>query len=319
MRAGIAAIDGVRVLGDGTFHCVAMAADGPGVDVFAVGDLLPARGLAPRPPDTARLAARHRQPGQRGDDGRLPRRPRRRRRRPGHDRRPLDHLRHPRVSRASPRASDQVARSRDENAAPCDVRSSRGRGAREHDAVADVRLEGPLDLRTLAAPARSRAPHRDDRGRRLPRAPTAPPGAARSSPSTTARSTSCWPTARRQRLHAGALLFVAGLRDVELRCAGPTPAVLTGHPPRPHRPDPSCPSTFRRGFAAAGPKDGTRSGQRGARGTPARLWCRPHDGSVTEHVLSTLDATPHDGRHRRPRPSSLRRHRSPAGPTATRG
>ena len=38
MRAGIAGIDGVRVLGDGTFHCVAMAADGPDVDVFAVGD-----------------------------------------------------------------------------------------------------------------------------------------------------------------------------------------------------------------------------------------------------------------------------------------
>ena len=29
MRAGIAAIDGVRVLGDGGFHCVAMAADRP--------------------------------------------------------------------------------------------------------------------------------------------------------------------------------------------------------------------------------------------------------------------------------------------------
>src|SRR5688572_5618874 len=44
MRAGIAAIDGVRVLGDGAFHCVAMAADGPAVDVFAVGDQLAARG-----------------------------------------------------------------------------------------------------------------------------------------------------------------------------------------------------------------------------------------------------------------------------------
>jgi sphinganine-1-phosphate aldolase len=44
MRAGIAAIDGVRVLGAGTFHCVAMAADGPGVDVFAVGDRLRERG-----------------------------------------------------------------------------------------------------------------------------------------------------------------------------------------------------------------------------------------------------------------------------------
>jgi sphinganine-1-phosphate aldolase len=45
LRAGIAAIDGVRVLGDGTFHVVAMAADDPAqVDVFAVGDLLRQRG-----------------------------------------------------------------------------------------------------------------------------------------------------------------------------------------------------------------------------------------------------------------------------------
>jgi glutamate/tyrosine decarboxylase-like PLP-dependent enzyme len=44
LRAGIAAIDGVRVLGDGTLHCVAMAADGPGIDVFAVGDVLRAAG-----------------------------------------------------------------------------------------------------------------------------------------------------------------------------------------------------------------------------------------------------------------------------------
>ncbi len=47
MRAGIAAIDGVRVLGNGGFHLVAMAADPasePAVDVFAVGDALLARG-----------------------------------------------------------------------------------------------------------------------------------------------------------------------------------------------------------------------------------------------------------------------------------
>lgn len=45
LRAGITAIDGVRVLGDGTFHCVAMAAQpGSTVDVFAVGDALRARG-----------------------------------------------------------------------------------------------------------------------------------------------------------------------------------------------------------------------------------------------------------------------------------
>ena len=48
MRAGIAAIDGVRVLGDGRFHLVAMAADpeadGDPVDVFALGDALLERG-----------------------------------------------------------------------------------------------------------------------------------------------------------------------------------------------------------------------------------------------------------------------------------
>jgi glutamate/tyrosine decarboxylase-like PLP-dependent enzyme len=48
MRAGIAAIDGVRVLGDGTYHLVAMSDDpasaGPPVDVFALGDALLARG-----------------------------------------------------------------------------------------------------------------------------------------------------------------------------------------------------------------------------------------------------------------------------------
>ena len=43
MRAGIAALDGVRVLGDGRFHVVAMAGDPP-VDVFAVGDELARRG-----------------------------------------------------------------------------------------------------------------------------------------------------------------------------------------------------------------------------------------------------------------------------------
>ena len=47
MRAGIASIDGVRVLGQGQFHLVAMAADpgaNPPVDVFAVGDALRAKG-----------------------------------------------------------------------------------------------------------------------------------------------------------------------------------------------------------------------------------------------------------------------------------
>ena len=61
LRAGIAAIDGVRVLGDSTFQVVAMAAERADVDVFAVGDALADRGLVPRPPDAAGLAARDRQ------------------------------------------------------------------------------------------------------------------------------------------------------------------------------------------------------------------------------------------------------------------
>jgi len=67
LRAGIAAIDGVEVLGDGTLHVVAMAAAPsgagraspgacePGLDVFAVGDLLHDRGWhldRQRPPDS---------------------------------------------------------------------------------------------------------------------------------------------------------------------------------------------------------------------------------------------------------------------------
>lgn len=48
MRAGMAAIDGIRVLGDGEFHLVAMATDfganGPPVDMFALGDALMAKG-----------------------------------------------------------------------------------------------------------------------------------------------------------------------------------------------------------------------------------------------------------------------------------
>lgn len=47
MRAGIAAIDGIRVLGDGGYHLIALAsdpeADDP-VDVFALGDALERRG-----------------------------------------------------------------------------------------------------------------------------------------------------------------------------------------------------------------------------------------------------------------------------------
>lgn len=46
MRAGIDAIDGVRVLGDGRFHLIAMSHDDApdSLDVFALGDALQARG-----------------------------------------------------------------------------------------------------------------------------------------------------------------------------------------------------------------------------------------------------------------------------------
>ena len=48
MRAGIMAIDGLKVLGNGQFHLVAMAADemsdAPPLDMFALGDALLARG-----------------------------------------------------------------------------------------------------------------------------------------------------------------------------------------------------------------------------------------------------------------------------------
>lgn len=47
MRAGIAGVDGIRVLGDGRLHLIAMAADEGAdqpIDVFALGDALLARG-----------------------------------------------------------------------------------------------------------------------------------------------------------------------------------------------------------------------------------------------------------------------------------
>ena len=58
MREGIAAIDGIRVLGDGQYHLVGMAADPASdrdVDVFALGDALRNRGWfhdRQGPPDT---------------------------------------------------------------------------------------------------------------------------------------------------------------------------------------------------------------------------------------------------------------------------
>lgn len=47
IREGVAAIDGLRVLGDGRFHLIALAADpafAPQIDVFALGDALLERG-----------------------------------------------------------------------------------------------------------------------------------------------------------------------------------------------------------------------------------------------------------------------------------
>ncbi|MEE4361229.1 MAG: aminotransferase class V-fold PLP-dependent enzyme [Pseudomonadales bacterium] len=58
MRAGIAEIDGIRVLGDGAYHLVALAADPASpaaVDIFALGDALLERGWfhdRQGPPDT---------------------------------------------------------------------------------------------------------------------------------------------------------------------------------------------------------------------------------------------------------------------------
>ena len=99
--------------------------------------------------------------------------------------------------------------------------------AREVDEASDVRLEGRLDLRALALP----------------------PGVVRHTVTIERGGSLCAAGAAwcgeliavddgaidvvlgngdAQRLHAGAVLFVAGLRDVELRCAGPSPAVLTG-------------------------------------------------------------------------------------------
>ena len=58
MRAGISDIDGIRVLGDGRYHLIGMAADPaftPEIDMFALGDALLARGWfhdRQTPPDT---------------------------------------------------------------------------------------------------------------------------------------------------------------------------------------------------------------------------------------------------------------------------
>jgi hypothetical protein len=95
------------------------------------------------------------------------------------------------------------------------------------DAVPDVRLEGPLDLRALRLPAGIvRHTVTIESGGSLCAGGAAWCGELiavddGSIDVVTADGGS-------QRLDTGAVLFVTGLRDVELRCVGPTPAVLTG-------------------------------------------------------------------------------------------
>ena len=102
LRAGIAAIDGVRVLGDGD---VPLRGDGrrrvPASTCSPSATRCAPRGWHLDRQSAAGLAARDRQPGQRGDDGRLPRRPRGGRGRPGPHRRPQHQLRDARVAGVS--------------------------------------------------------------------------------------------------------------------------------------------------------------------------------------------------------------------------
>ena len=106
-RAGVAEIDGIRVLGDSTFHLVAMASDPafePKIDIFALGDALLGEGMVPRPPGPARQPALDDQQLEHRRDRRLPGRPRRLRGRSGRHphRRPQHELRHAGVT-AAPR------------------------------------------------------------------------------------------------------------------------------------------------------------------------------------------------------------------------
>ena len=200
-----------------------------------------------------------------------------------------------------------MARSRDENAGRCDV-SHPVDEERGSDGVADVRLEGPLDLRAL----------------RLP------PGLVRHTVTIEAGGCLCAEGAascgeiiavdegaidvvlasgETQRLHAGALLFVAGLRDVELRCAGPTPAVLTGHPPH-------APALTVLSFASGpiGPEVQDKSGEPAMHGCPASPIVPPHDGSVTERRPEHARRHPPRRRRHGPRRPPAARIVRPPGP-----
>lgn len=95
------------------------------------------------------------------------------------------------------------------------------------DERADVRLEGPLDLRTLLMPpGLVRRTVTIEVGGSL-----GADGVARCGELLAVDAGAIdvvTAAGRRQRLVAGALLFVDGLTGVELHCVSPTPAVLTG-------------------------------------------------------------------------------------------
>ena len=105
MREGIGAIEGLRVLGDGRLHLIAMSheVDDPDpIDVFALGDALASRGWfhdRQTPPDSLHSTVSNTNTV----DRRLPRCARRERGRGARpaERRPFDELRHPRVGHAS--------------------------------------------------------------------------------------------------------------------------------------------------------------------------------------------------------------------------
>ena len=122
MRAAVDATDGIRVVGDPRFHVFAMTSDPESanpVDVFALGDALARRGLVPRPPGTAGLAAldgqrRQRQgsggvgEGSRGSGCRGARRPRPKIARPA-IRRSTEVCSHRRASREDEASKEELA------------------------------------------------------------------------------------------------------------------------------------------------------------------------------------------------------------------
>lgn len=93
--------------------------------------------------------------------------------------------------------------------------------------MADVRLDGPLDLRTLQLPpGLVRHTVTIEVGGSLRADGAASCGEIIAVDAGAIEVVT--QSGATQRLGAGAVLFVAGLAHVELRCVGPTPAVLTG-------------------------------------------------------------------------------------------